>query len=116
MYSWRNELFDAELVESFIQCLGIYPIGSVVELNTGEVGIVISVDPDAKLLPRVMLVRDPDKNPYMPPRVINLRQYTNEEARGVYEITRVVEHDAYGIDLKSYLIRDLYPAKVASAS
>ncbi|MGD8309468.1 MAG: HD-GYP domain-containing protein, partial [Chromatiales bacterium] len=36
MYNWRGELFDAELVEEFIQCIGIYPVGSVVELSSGE--------------------------------------------------------------------------------
>ncbi len=35
MYEWRRKDFHPRLVEQFIQCLGIFPIGSVVELNTG---------------------------------------------------------------------------------
>jgi HD-GYP domain-containing protein (c-di-GMP phosphodiesterase class II) len=41
IYSWREGLFDALLVEKFIQCIGIYPIGSTVELRSGHIGIVI---------------------------------------------------------------------------
>ena len=49
MYEWRETDFDAELIEQFIQCLGIYPIGSIVELNTGDVGVVIEVDPKSQV-------------------------------------------------------------------
>ena len=32
----RGSLFQPALVEQFIQCVGVYPVGSAVELNTGE--------------------------------------------------------------------------------
>ena len=35
---------DRNLIEKFIRCLGVYPIGSLVELNTGERGIVIAAN------------------------------------------------------------------------
>ncbi|NNG14652.1 MAG: HD-GYP domain-containing protein [Gammaproteobacteria bacterium] len=107
MYNWRNTLFDAKLIENFIQCLGIYPIGSVVELGSGEVGIVISVSLEHRLLPKLMLVRDKAKKPYLPPKIINLSQYIAQKPRSDYEISKVLESDAYGIDLKSYLLREL---------
>lgn len=107
MYNWRNTLFDASLIENFIQCLGIYPIGSVVELGSGEVGIVISVSLEQRLQPKLMLVRNSTKKAYMPPRIINLAQYTNDEYSSKYEVSKVLEPDAYGIDLKSYLLREL---------
>ena len=107
MYNWRNSLFDAKLIENFIQCLGIYPIGSVVELGSGEVGIVISVSLEHRLLPKLLLVRDKAKKAYSPPKIINLAQYIDLEHRSEYEISKVLESDAYGIDLKSYLLREL---------
>ena len=61
MYEYRGQFFDGELTEKFIQCLGIYPVGSVVEMNTGEIGVVISVPPDNHLAPKLMLVRNADK-------------------------------------------------------
>lgn len=107
MYNWRNELFDSTLVEQFIQCLGIYPIGSVVELDTGEVGIVISVALEQRLQPKLMLVRDSLKKAYTPPKIINLAQYANNSKSRKYDINKVLEPSAYGIDLKSYLLREL---------
>ena len=107
MYNWRDTLFDAKLIENFIQCLGIYPIGSVVELGSGEVGIVISVSLEHRLLPKLLLVRDSAKKAYLPPKIINLAQYTAQKHRNDYEIRKVLESDAYGIDLKSYLLREL---------
>jgi len=107
MYNWRNEMFDSHLVEQFIQCLGIYPIGSIVELDSGEVGIVISIALERRLQPKLMLVRDEQKKPYMPPRIINLAHYTEGDDVSRYEINRVLEPGDYGIDLKSYLLREL---------
>jgi len=107
MYVWREELFDSLLVEQFIQCLGIYPIGSTVELNTGEIGIVINTNPERRLLPRVMLVRDQDKNPYEPPKVINLAQFCNENNVSKFEIRRVVKPDLFSIDVRNYILREL---------
>lgn len=107
MYNWRNDLFDGHLIEEFIQCLGIYPVGSIVELNTGEVGIVISVGPENRLQPKLMLVRDEAKKPYTPPRIINLANYSRREHKHQYEINKVLETGDYGIDLKSYLLREI---------
>jgi putative nucleotidyltransferase with HDIG domain len=107
MYVWREELFDSVLVEQFIQCLGIYPIGSTVELNTGEIGIVVNTNPERRLLPRVMLVRDQDKNPYEPPKVINLAQFCDDSNVCKFEIRRVVKPDLFSIDVRNYILREL---------
>lgn len=112
MYNWRNELFDGTLVEQFIQCLGIYPIGSVVELNTAEVGIIISASPGRRLLPKLMLVRNAKKKPYLPPKILDLSQHANSGTR--YDIIKVLEPTAYGIDLKNYLLREMHLDKLTS--
>ena len=48
---------DATLVQQFIHVVGVYPVGSVVELNTGETGIVKRVNHDAPLAPVVLFVK-----------------------------------------------------------
>jgi putative nucleotidyltransferase with HDIG domain len=108
MYVWRDELFDSLLVEQFIQCLGIYPIGSTIELNTGEIGIVISANPGRRLLPRVMLVRDQDKKPYEPPKIINLEQFCDNNNTCKFEIRRVVKAETFSIDIRNYILRELH--------
>lgn len=106
IYSMRETFFDGELVESFIKCLGIYPVGSVVQLSTGEVGIVISLKPDKYLLPTLMIVRDEEGKPCYPPRVINLESLKTEEGTPKYLIAEVLEPNAFGIDLSDYIIRE----------
>jgi len=107
MYNLRGELFDADLVEEFIRCIGIYPVGSVVELSGGEVGVVISAAPDQRLMPKVMLVRDEAKRPYYPPRIVNLAQFCAGRVERPMEIRRVLEPRAYGIDIRNYVLREV---------
>ena len=72
MYEWRDTDFDPDMIEKFIQCLGIYPIGSVVELSTGDIGVVTEVDPVHRLKPKVMLVMRPDNTLYEETKILDL--------------------------------------------
>lgn len=63
LYERRGSLFQAELVEQFIQSCGIYPTGSLVELSSGEVGVVTEVHTLKRLRPKLMLLLDADKAP-----------------------------------------------------
>lgn len=106
IYSMRDTFFDGELVEKFIKCLGIYPVGSVVELNSREVGIVISLKPDKHLLPTLMIVRNKEGKPCYPPHIINLDNFKTEEGNPQYFIIEVLEPNAFGIDLSDIIIRE----------
>ncbi len=106
MYDWRGTLFDSSLVESFIQCLGIYPVGSTLELNSGEIGIVISASPDNRLYPKMLLVKDEQQHFYDPPRIINLSQFKYREDNR-YEIKNIIQPEQVGVDLKRYILREL---------
>ncbi|WP_126457062.1 HD-GYP domain-containing protein [Sulfuriflexus mobilis] len=103
MFEWRVTDLDSELVERFIQCLGIYPIGSLVELNSEEVGIVISVAQGRRLTPMIMLVRNAEKRVMMPPKVIDLSRFKSDESAQSLEICRVLEPNTYGIDVREYI-------------
>jgi putative nucleotidyltransferase with HDIG domain len=103
LYLYRDKFFDAALTESFIQCLGVYPVGSLVELATGEVAIVISIPPEAHLYPRLLLVRDSRKKSYLPPHIMSLAQFASSENAEKYAITRVLPAGAYDIDIRAYL-------------
>jgi putative nucleotidyltransferase with HDIG domain len=102
MYEWRRKDFHETLVEQFIQCMGIYPIGSVVEMNTGSIGVVIAANRTRRLRPRVALVLDPAKQPYKAPRVIDL---TNESTQGhnAVLIRNVLPAGSFGINPVDYL-------------
>jgi putative nucleotidyltransferase with HDIG domain len=106
MYDWRGTLFDSTLVEKFIQCLGIYPVGSTLELNSGEIGIVISATPEHRLYPKMLLVKDEENKFYDPPRIINLTQFRDREDKR-YDIKAMVQPEHVGVDLKRYILREL---------
>ena len=107
IYAWRRDLFDELLVEKFIQCVGIYPLGSVVELRTGQIGIVISSIPDARLFPRIMLVLDAHREPVEPPKMINLTLFREKLDTDDFEIKRLVDGERYDIDVRQYILREL---------
>lgn len=97
MYGWRNKLFSAVLIEKFIQCLGIYPIGSVVELNSGEIGVVAAINREQRLKPHVMLVYRADRQPYVQMPIANIATYRTTDDRAC-EIARVLEANAVNFD------------------
>ena len=107
MFKWRESDLDRELVESFIQCLGIYPIGSLVELSTDEIGIVLSMSQGRRLAPYVMLVCDEEKQKITPPRVLDLSQFTQEKNESPVEIRKVLETNSYGIDVRKYIKHEI---------
>lgn len=103
MYGWRLTDFDPELLEQFIQCLGIYPVGTLVELTSGEVGIVISVNPTLRLRPQVSLILDAQKRPYYPSRTVNLADFANNDPDNLYGIREVLKPGSYGINIREHL-------------
>lgn len=98
MYAARRKDFHPELVEQFIQCMGIFPIGCLVELNTGGVGVVVSVNRERRLRPRVALVLTPDKKPYLPAKTVDLMQHGAE-----LEIRKVLPAGTFGINPITHL-------------
>ncbi|MBU2478640.1 MAG: hypothetical protein KKA36_06080, partial [Gammaproteobacteria bacterium] len=103
MYGWRLKDFDAELLEKFIQCIGIYPVGTLVELTSGEVGIVISVNPTSRLKPKIDLILNEKKQPYFPSRVVNLEEFKSTDPSNTYAIKEVLTPGAYNINMREHL-------------
>jgi len=110
MYEWRIRDFDPELLEQFIQCIGIYPIGTIVELSSGEVGIVISVNADLRLRPKILLVLDKEKNPYFPSRIADLSAYNFSSNDDNYGIKTVLEPMSYNVNVKDHM-KDIQQAQ-----
>ena len=91
--------FQAELVEQFVQAVGCFPTGTLVELNSGEVGVVTSQNRVRRLRPRVMIVLGADKQRLGKFREVDLRNETADlHTQNSLWITRGLEPGAYGID------------------
>ncbi|MGE5817369.1 MAG: HD-GYP domain-containing protein [Deltaproteobacteria bacterium] len=93
--------FDRNLVKRIIDGLGAYPIGSLVELNTGERGIVVAPNRIDSLKPTLRVVVSGDALACLNGPIINLAE-TNA-ARGARRIVRALDPAKEGIDVMAYL-------------
>lgn len=102
LHDMRDEEFQAELVDEFIQAIGIYPAGSLIELSTGEVGIITEQNHDRRLRPKVMLILDREKQPMKKATEIDLLTYTQDSDGQPVDIQKGLPDGAYGIDLTQF--------------
>jgi HD-GYP domain-containing protein (c-di-GMP phosphodiesterase class II) len=104
LYNWRDSRFDGPLVEQFIQCIGIFPVGAIVELNSGEMGIVIAQNLARRLQPRVMVVLDAKGNPKKPQIILDLARDPKMDADTPYRIKRTLEKGSVPIDASEFFL------------
>ena len=97
LYKWRGVFFDANLIEQFIRCIGIFPVGSLVELNSGETGVVISQNPEQRLKPRVMVIRDAKGFELRPQKLLDLSREPKATPDEAYRILRTLEHGRFTV-------------------
>ena len=91
---------DSTLVQRFIRIVGVYPVGSIVELNTGETGIVKQVNHHAPLAPVVFLVKSAGNTLLSMPHEQDLSAQTKMPPR---TITAILDPYQAGIDATLYL-------------
>jgi HD-GYP domain-containing protein (c-di-GMP phosphodiesterase class II) len=102
----RGLAFEEGLLEQFIQCIGIYPVGGAVELNNGEAGLVIAQNPMRRLLPRVMVMLDAEGKRMHPQLILDLMKEPKTRGGEPYRIRRALPLDQLPIDEDDFL---LYP-------
>lgn len=102
LYAGRDREFQGELVEQFQACLGVYPTGSLVELNTGEVAVVMVQNQTRRLQPRVAILSRPDKSPLDDFVIVDLMRQVDAVRR---EIQRTLPAGSHGIDPREYFLQ-----------
>jgi HD-GYP domain-containing protein (c-di-GMP phosphodiesterase class II) len=96
----RAQQLDLGLVEKMVRCLGIYPVGSLVELNTGERGIVIAVNPGKALQPVVHILWNQTHQRYATSVTVDLAALDADAP--LRTIHRVLDPTAEGYDIAIY--------------
>jgi HD-GYP domain-containing protein (c-di-GMP phosphodiesterase class II) len=97
LYRQQGQQFSEDLVRSFIQTIGTYPTGSLVELSSGETGVVVSQNPSLRLKPNVALLLDPNKKPYDSHPVVSLVNYSYGKGGEPVTILKTLAEGQYGI-------------------
>ena len=93
-----GQKFSTELIDQLVQFMGMYPVSSLVELNTGEVGVVVQQNQVRRMLPRLLLLLDQNKVRYEAPVILNLLNSPPTPTGEPYKIINSLAPDSYGLD------------------
>ncbi len=74
LYEWSEFHFCRELVQHFIKCVGVYPLGTMVRLESGYLAVVVRPANGSMVKPMVRLVYDTKRNIKMTPRDLFLSE------------------------------------------
>jgi HD-GYP domain-containing protein (c-di-GMP phosphodiesterase class II) len=100
--NFNAELYQASLVEQFIQAIGVFPVGSMIELSSGEIAVVISHSKVRRLKPRVLIISDANKRPTSQPSTLDLLYQGGVENPLI--IQRGLPSGAFGLDAREYYL------------
>lgn len=96
----RGTHFDPSYVMNFIKSVGMFPPGSVVELSTGEIGVVIESHQKMKLRPKVLVVKNPTVEDETPEYIIDLAMTNLTPDGKKLHVIRMVHPKDFGIDIQ----------------
>jgi HD-GYP domain-containing protein (c-di-GMP phosphodiesterase class II) len=99
--NWGGTQFQSDMVEHFIQSIGVFPVGSLVELSTGEVAVVVTHNKQKRLRPKVLIVTEEDKILRKHPTIKDLIYDVSENP--IY-IRRGLPSNSYGIDPNEFYL------------
>ncbi len=102
LYVQSGTHYHAPLVEQFVQAIGVFPAGSLVELSSGEVATVLAHNRVRRLEPRVLVLTDPAKNPIHEPMPLDLLLQPKAADGSDIKIVRGLPTGAYGLDLRQF--------------
>ena len=72
MAEWCNGHFDERVFQAFVKCLGIYPIGSLVRLASGRLGVVMEQSEHSLLTPVVKVFFSAKAKAHIAPEIVDL--------------------------------------------
>ena len=102
--AWGGEFFHEALVQQFVSSVGVFPVGSLIELSTGEVAVVVEHSKVRRLKPRVLVVTGPDKTPATFPTMVDLLYDPKMGGEAPAFIKRGLAPGAYGLNLADFYL------------
>jgi putative nucleotidyltransferase with HDIG domain len=97
--------FDPAVVKVFINMIGIFPLGTLVLLNTNEMGLVTQIHEDTELIdrPKVCLLYYGDGE-YRKGKVVDLREVDQVTGGFKRNIVKTLDPNEYNINVAEFLI------------
>ena len=72
IFEWSRFHFNPQLVQQFLRTIGIYPVGTLVMLESGRIALVVEQAEDSLLQPKVKVFYDGRRRQYLPPTEVDL--------------------------------------------
>jgi putative nucleotidyltransferase with HDIG domain len=94
IYSLSGKKFDPRVVNHFIKCVGIYPIGSVVELSNEQLAMVVAFSKDNLLKPIVKIVRSIGNDLFVTNKIVSLLE-SELFIKGIYKGDAKIKENDY---------------------
>lgn len=104
MWEWSSDHFDQKLLQAFMRCVGIYPVGSLVKLESGRLGVVIEQNDSSLLTPRLRVFFSTKSNGYIKPEVVDLGRKLG--SGGGDRIVSAEVPGKWGVDPQRFLLVD----------
>jgi HD-GYP domain-containing protein (c-di-GMP phosphodiesterase class II) len=104
LQTWGETFFNAGLVQQFIQAIGIFPVGTLVELSTAESAVVIEQHKAHRLKPKVLIVADSDGAALKVPIILDLLYGTPPKSGSLPYIRRGLAADSAAVDSSEYYL------------
>lgn len=102
LFEWAKQgLFDPELTQIFLKSIGIYPVGSLVRLESGRLGVVLAQAENSLLTPLVRIMYDARRQHYLPPEDVDLARPVG--SGGADRIVGYENPRTFGIDLARFM-------------
>ncbi len=99
LLEWSKYHFDPALVRTYVKCVGIYPTGSLVRLESGRLAIVREQHGDKMMQPKVTVIFHTEHRRYLPPEDMDLAWSGCRD-----RITGHEEFEDWGIDPKRWVV------------
>jgi|GEM_PF-31453 len=101
-----GEIFDPFVAKVFIRAMGLYPIGTIVELQSGERAIVVRQNPDSKYIHRpVVEIVDESSDPMADREMVDLTERRGGEYRFRRSIRRAIHDSEIDVDKRRFFVQ-----------
>ena len=105
MLEYAGTEFNPVILKAFVNLMGVYPIGTMVALSTGELGIVFDLNPDARFMlrPKVKLIADA-QGTKIDGEVVDLSDKNPETGKFPKTIVKDLDPAAYEVEVADYFL------------
>lgn len=104
MWEWSSAHFDQKLLQAFMRCVGIYPVGSLVRLESGRLGVVTEQNEGSLLTPRLRVFFSTKSNGYIKPELVDLGRKLG--SGGGDRIVSAEVPEKWGVDPQRFLLAE----------